>query len=40
MRLWARDERVDYDTFHDRKSMYKLESDSIEEDGREREHDD
>ncbi len=39
IRLGARDERVDHDTFHDRKSMYKLKSDSIEDDGREREHD-
>ena len=41
IRLWARDERVDYDTFHDRKSMYKLKSNGIEDDGRnsERKHD-
>jgi hypothetical protein len=37
--LGACDERVDYDTSHDGKSMYKLESDDIEDDGRERKHD-
>jgi hypothetical protein len=39
IRHWARDGRVDYDTFHDRESMYKLKSDGIEDDGRERNHD-
>jgi hypothetical protein len=39
IRLGACDERVDYDTFHDRKSMYKLKSNDIEDDGRERKHD-
>lgn len=39
IRLGARDERADYDTFHDRKGMHKLKSDGIEDDGREKEHD-
>ena len=39
IRLGARDERADHDTFRERKSMYKLKSDGIEDDGREREHD-
>jgi hypothetical protein len=40
IRLGARDESVDCDMFHDRKkSMYKLKSDGIEDDRRERKHD-
>jgi hypothetical protein len=39
IRRGARDGRVDYDTFHDRKSVYKLKSDGIEDDDRERKHD-
>lgn len=39
IRLGARDERVDYNAFHDRKSMHKLKSDGIEDEGRENEHD-
>jgi hypothetical protein len=39
IRLGTRDERVDYDTFHDGKSVYKLKSDGIEDDGHERKHD-
>ena len=39
VRRWTRDGRVNHDTFHDRESMHKLKSDGIEDDDRERKHD-
>lgn len=36
----TRDGRVNHDAFHERKSMYKVKRDGIDDDAREKKHDD
>jgi hypothetical protein len=40
IRIRTRDGRVNHDTLHERKSMYKVKRGGIDEDAREKEHDD